>query len=378
MFEDVSDLDEIFLQLQQHYRTVLKPRKSLVIFDEMQKCQLARQAIKYFVADGRYDYIETDSLISIKKNTKDITIPSEEERITMYPMDYDEFRRALGDGDGPCILREMFHSRKPSGSAHRSAMRDLRLYMLVGGMPQAVSTYLSTKNLSAVDKTKRGIIRLYLDNFQKLDPSGAAERMFLNIPAQLSGNVSRYRPAAVLGERSYGKMATLLQVLSESKTTLFCHRCTDTNVGMDLAKDLQRYKIYLADTGLFVTLCFWDKRYTENVICDKLLSDKLEANLGYLYDNLVAQMFAAAGNNLFYYTFPKDEKHNYKVDFLLSRGNKLVPVEVKPSGYRTHKSMDEFRRRFLSRTDEGVVLYTKDRQHEGQTLFLPVYYAGLV
>ncbi len=373
LFDDLTDLNRIFLVLQQQYHVVLKPRKSLIVFDEVQRCPTARQAIKYLVADGRFDYIETGSLISIKKNTKDITIPSEEERVTLYPMDYEEFRWALGDTVSVDLLRQFYDNRSPVGAAHRKTMGDLRLYMLVGGMPQAVDTYLKTNNLSIVDQVKRGILRLYLDDFQKIDVSGNAERLFVNIPAQLSANANRYLASTVIGEKSENKMGELLQALEESKTVIFSHHCTDPNVGMSLNKDLSRYKIYLADTGLFVSLCFLDKDYTENVIYNKLLSDKLEANLGYVYENLVAQMLASSGNGLFYYTFPKDEKHNYEVDFLLSRGNKVVPVEVKSSGYRTHRSLDVFCEKYSSRIGNRYLLYTKDYFQDGQTTCLPVY-----
>lgn len=374
LFEDLTDLNKIFLNLQQHYQVVLKPRKSVIVFDEVQKCPLARQAIKYLVQDGRYDYIETGSLISIKKNTQDITIPSEEDRIAMHPMDLEEFRWALGDEVSVPLLKQWYDAQAPLGPSHRKTMCDLRLYMLVGGMPQAVNTYLETNNLSLVDKTKRKIISLYLEDFQKLDPTGKAERLFQNIPAQLSGNQSRYQPYSVIGDQSESKMTELLQALSESKTTLFSYHCTDPNVGMSLNKDLGRFKIFLADTGLFVTLCFWDKAFTENVIYQQLLGDKLKANLGYVYENLVAQMLASSGNQLFYYTFPKDERHNYEVDFLLSRGNKLVPIEVKSSSYRTHKSLDAFCEKFSSRIGERILLYTKDYQKDGTTSCLPVYF----
>ena len=374
LFEDLTDLNKIFLTLQQHYQVVLKPKKSLIVFDEVQKCPLARQAIKYLVQDGRYDYVETGSLISIKKNTQDITSPSEEDRVTMYPMDFEEFRWALGDEASIPLLKQWYDAQMALGPSHRKAMFDLRLYMLVGGMPQAVNTYLETNNLSLVDQTKRKIISLYLEDFQKLDPTGKAERLFHNIPAQLSGNQSRYQPYAVIGDQSENKMIELLQALSESKTTLFSYHCTDPNVGMSLNKDLRRFKIFLADTGLFVTLCFWDKAFTENVIYQQLLGDKLKANLGYVYENLVAQMLASSGNQLFYYTFPKDEKHNYEVDFLLSRGNKLVPIEVKSSNYKTHKSLDAFCEKFTSRIDKRILLYTKDYQKDGATSCLPMYF----
>ena len=374
LFEDLTNLNNIFMRLQQHYQVNLKPRKSLIVLDEVQKCPLARQAIKYLVADGRYDYIETGSLISIKKNTKDITIPSEEERVTMFPMDYEEFRWALGDEVSVGIVRQFYERKTPLTVSHRKTMNDFRLYMLIGGMPQAVSTYLDTNNLSFVDQTKRDIIRLYVDDFQKIDPTGNIERLFMNIPAQLSRNMSRYIPYSVVGDKSENVMVELMQALSESKTTLFCYHCTDPNVGMSLSKDLNRYKIFLADTGLFVTLCFWDKDYTENVIYDKLLSDKLDANLGYIYENMVAQMLATAGNRLFYYTFPKDEKHSYEIDFLLSRGNKLCPIEVKSSGYKTHKSLDAFCEKFSSRIGCRYLIYAKDLVKDGETTCLPVYF----
>lgn len=378
LFDDLTDLDKIFLHLQQRYNVILKPRKSLIVFDEVQNCPLARRAIKYLVADGRYDYIETGSLISIKKNVQNIVIPSEEQHLTLYPMDYEEFRWALGDEVSVGFLRQFYEKKLALGFAHRKAMYDFRLYMLIGGMPQAVETYLETNNLSLVDQTKRDIIRLYVDDFQKIDSSGAAERLFKNIPAQLNSNYSRYTPYPIIGGRSEMRTAELLQLLEESKTTLFCHHCTDPNVGMSLFKDLSRFKIFMADTGLFVTLCFWDKDYTENVIYDKMLKDKLDVNLGYVYENVVAQTLASTGNNLFYYTFPKDDKHNYEIDFLLSRGNKLVPIEVKSSGYKSHKSLDMFCEKFSSRVGDRLLIYTKDYIRDGKTIYLPVYMAGLV
>lgn len=379
LWSDIMDLNTVFLKLQQSYGVALYPRKSVIVFDEVQKCPLARQAIKYLVQDGRYDYIETGSLISIHKNTKDITIPSEEDHVSMYPMDYEEFRWALGDTATIPLLKEQLEKRLSLGDTiARTKMRELRLYMLVGGMPQAVSTYLETNNLRAVDKTKRGIIKLYLEDFQKIDSTGNAERLFKNIPAQLSANISRYQPYPVIGQQTETKMAELLQALEESKTTLFCHNCTDPKVGMSVTKDLSRYKIYMMDTGLFVTLCFWDKTYTENIIYDKLLSDKSDANLGYVYENLIAQMLASAGNKLFYYTWPKDNKHKYEIDFLLSRGNKICPIEVKASGYKTHKSLDEFCHKFSKHIGQRYLAYTKDLRKDGQTLLVPIYMAGLL
>ena len=374
LFEDLSDLDYLLLNLQASYHKTLTPRKSVIIFDEVQRCPLARQAIKYLVEDGRYDYIETGSLISIKKNIADITLPSEEDRIQMYPMDYEEFRWALNDDSTVPLLRQFWEKQHPLGAAHRTAMRDLRLYMLVGGMPQAVSTYIKTKNLRKVDEMKRKIIRLYADDFMKIDASGRISRMFMAIPSALSRNASRYVSSSVIGTVEEEKMTELLRSLEDSKTVNFAYHTNDPNVGMALTKDENRYKLFVGDTGLFVTLAFWDKSFTENVIYEKLLGDRLPANLGYVYENLIAQMLVAAGNELYYHVWPKDEKHYYEIDFLLSRSNKIRPIEVKSSGYNSHVSLDAFCMKYSSRIGERILLYTKDYQKDGETTCVPVYF----
>ncbi len=375
LFSNLMNKDFLFLQLQSIYNVVLKERKSVIVFDEVQNCPSARQAIKYLVKDGRYDYIETGSLISIKKNTRDITLPSEEERVTLYPMDFEEFRWALGDEATVPLLRTFFDSRLSLDKAHRDKMRDFRLYMLVGGMPQAVNTYLETNNFSMVDLAKRGIVRIYQDDFQKLDPTGRLETLFMEIPSQLSQTSNRYRPFSVLGDVNDDKLAELLKDLEDSKTTLFSYHSNDPNVGMSLTKDISKYKIFCADTGLFVTLAFWDKDHTENVIYQKLLNDKLSTNLGYIYENMVAQTLATSGNKLFYYTWEKDATHYYEVDFLLSRGSKLYPIEVKSSGYNSHKSLDAFCEKFSHLIGNRYLVYTKDLKKDMETLLLPVYMA---
>ncbi|MBP5136649.1 MAG: ATP-binding protein [Paludibacteraceae bacterium] len=373
LFNNLMDKDFIFLQLQTIYNVVLKERKSVIIFDEVQNCPAARQAIKYLVKDGRYDYIETGSLISIKKNTKSITIPSEEERVTLYPMDFEEFRWALGDEATIPLLRTFYEKKLPLDNAHREKMRDFRLYMLVGGMPQAVEAYIETNNFSRVDIVKRNIIKLYQDDFQKLDPSGRLETLFMEIPSQLSQTSNRYKPYSVLGDVDENKLMELLKNLEDSKTTLFSYHSNDPNVGMSLTKDISKFKIFCADTGLFVTLAFWDKSHTENVIYQKLLNDKLSSNLGYVYENIIAQMLTAAGNKLFYYTWAKDETHNYEIDFLLSHGSKICPIEVKSSGYNTHASLDAFCEKFSSKIENRYLIYTKDMKKDKETNLLPVY-----
>lgn len=379
LFENLMDLDYIFLYLQNIYQTSLYEHESVIVFDEVQQCPKARQAIKYLVKDGRYDYIETGSLISIHKNTKDINIPSEEHRVEMFPMDYEEFRWALGDETGMSLLKQVFEKRMSLGEGiNRMKMRDLRLYMLVGGMPQAVNEYLDTKNLQHVDLVKRQIIQLYADDFRKIDPTGRISKLFMSIPSQLSRNLMRYQPTPVVGNIPSDKIDELLLCLEDSKTINIAYHADDPHVGMSLTMDYGKYKLYVGDTGLFVTLAFWDKDFTENIIYNKLLSDKLSANMGYVYENLVAQMLRASGDRLFYYTFPKDKTHFYEIDFLLSRGNKLCPIEVKSSGYKTHASLDAFCRKFSDRIGQRYLIYTKDLQKDEQTLLLPVYMTPLV
>lgn len=378
LFDDLMDLDFIFLQLQTIYNVVLTERQSVIIFDEVQACPKARQAIKYLVEDGRYDYIETGSLISISKNTKDITIPSEEERVAMYPMDYEEFRWAMGDTASIPLLKQFFDKKLMLSQAHRSKMRELRLYALIGGMPQAVNEYLETNNLSMVDLVKRDIIRLYLDDFQKIDASRRIEQLFMSIPAQLNQNSNRYKPYSVLGNVESDTLQGLLREMEDSKTVMFAYHANDPNVGMSLHQDTSKFKLFCADTGLFVTLAFWDKSFTENIIYEKLLSDKLSANLGYVYENLLAQMLTASGNKLFYYSWPKDDTHNYEIDFLLSRGAKICPIEVKSSGYKTHASLDAFAEKFSKVISQKYLFYGKDLQKDGNTLLLPFYMAPFV
>lgn len=378
LFDDLMDLNFIFLRLQQIYTKTLHERESVIIFDEVQACPKARQAIKYLVQDGRYDYIETGSLISIKKNTENITIPSEEDRIQMYPMDYEEFRWAMGDTTTLPLLRIFWEKKMPLGAAHRETQKNLRLYMLVGGMPQAVNAYLDTNNMHTVDEAKRRIIHLYEEDFIKIDPTKRLSKLFMSIPSVLARNVSRYVPFSVIGKTDQDKEIELLQCLEDSKTVNMAHHADDPNVGLPNSANYDKFKLYLSDTGLFITLAFWDKDFTENVIYDKLLTDKLPVNLGYVYENLVAQMLVASGNRLFYHTWPKDEKHYYEVDFLLSRGAKLCPVEVKSSGYKAHASLDAFSAKYSNRIKDRYLIYTKDFAREEETLYVPAYMTPLL
>ena len=375
LFDDLSDLNYIFIRLQVHYGVTLHDRKSVIVFDEVQKQPMARQAIKHLVKDHRYDYIETGSLISIRKNVKDIIIPSEEMRIPMYPMDFEEFRWALGDEASIPLLKQLFDLRKPLGDAvHRKMMRNFRLYMLVGGLPQAVNKYIESNNLSAVDMVKRNIIALYEDDFRKIDETGKATAMFDAIPEQLSKNASRYKISSVVPGEKQERVMDVVKMMEESKVVNVAYHCDDPNAGLALTRNSQYYKMYAADTGLFVTLAFRSHEFTENIIYQKLLSDKIDANLGYVYENIVAQMLRSSGRELYYHTIRKpDGKGYYEVDFLVTEESKVSPIEVKSSGYKTHVSLDRFKEKYSSRVRNKYLIYTKDMKKDGDTICLPVY-----
>ena len=379
LFEDLSDMDMFFSRLRLLKGINLYERESVIVFDEVQKFPVARQAIKALVEDGRYDYIETGSLISIHKNVENIIIPSEEEVLNMFPMDYEEFLWALGDTVSMDLMREaLLHKRGFGDAINRKLMRDFRLYMLVGGMPQAVCKYIDTKDFAALDKVKRSIIRLYLNDFQKIDKTGKAKALFMDIPSQLASNANRYQPSTVIDKTRAEQLAELIFMMDDSKTVNVCFHANDPNVGNELSTNRSAYKLFMADTGLFVTLAFWDKEFVDNIIYQKLLNDTLSINLGYVYENMVAQMLVASRNRLFYYTFPDGNKHLYEVDFLLSKAAKICPVEVKSSGYNTHASLDEFCTKFSSRVGNRYLIYTKDLRQDNETLLVPIYMTGLL
>ncbi len=385
LFSHISDLNFFFLRLQSLYGITLHERKSVIVFDEVQLFPPARQAIKHLVKDGRYDYIETGSLLSIKKNVQGIVIPSEETRISMYPLDYEEFLWAIDKEPTYQLIKYSYEHLKPLGDAvNRDMMRYFRLYMLIGGMPQAVNAYLDSNDFMAVDKVKRNILELYIDDFRKIDPSGRASRLFASIPGELARNASRYKVGSVIENATATRLGELLMDMSDSMTVNFAYHANDPSVGFSLHADYNHFKMFIADTGLFVTLAFMDRNYTDNEIYRKLLSDKLGADLGYVYENVVAQMLRSAGNELFYYTFKqeiiKDGEQvpvvrTYELDFLLSRRGKVCPIEVKSSGYRSHKSLDKFFEKYSDRTHSRYLLFTKDLGKDRDVICLPIYMA---
>lgn len=372
-FDDIGNLNMFFLRLQAETGVTLYERESLIIFDEVQLFPKARQAIKHLVSDGRYSYLETGSLISIKKNVKDILIPSEEMKYQMYPMDYEEFCDATGSNYE--LLRQIYDMGMAVGQAtNRKLMRDLRIYMAVGGMPQAVEAYTEGKSFSEIDMVKRQIISLYEDDFKKIDASGRISALYHSIPAQLSRDSRKYRITTAIGKKNNTKAEELLYELIDSKTILPCYNSTDPRVSLADTKDFDSYKLYLADTGLFVTLMFIDRPITENDVYAKLLSDKLPANLGFLYENLIAQMIASTGRELFYHTWEKaGSTHYYEIDFLISERSKINAFEVKSSGTGKHESIQVFYKKFSQNVYNIYLLSQKDVGKEENLLLKPFY-----
>lgn len=373
-FDDIADLDRFFLRLQTITGVQLINRESVIIFDEVQLYPRARQAIKYLVADGRYDYIETGSLISIKKNVKDILIPSEEMKLKLYPLDYEEFLWATGN-ETYRLLKDFYDKKTAIGnSVNRKLMRDFRMYMAVGGMPQAVQAYLEKKSLREIDEVKRNIIRLYEDDFRKIDASGLSARIYKDVPSQLSQNKKRYVISSATGKKTQKRDLERLYDVIDSQTVLVSYNITKPDISLSSTKDLESYKLYTADTGLFVTLMFIDRPVAENILYEKLLSDKLPANLGYLYENVAAQMIVASGRELCYHTWLKDgSTHYYEMDFLIGQRQKVVPIEIKSSATTSHKSMDVFCEKYSKITSSPYIFSQKDISNDGQTLFMPIY-----
>ena len=293
----------------------------------------------------------------------------------MFPMDFEEFLWAIGDNSYN-ILSQLYESQKPVGEKiNRKLMRIFRLYMLVGGMPQAVQEYLDTNNFQKVDAIKRNILNLYKNDFMKIDSTGRASMLFIAIPAQLAKNFSRYKVSNVLTKDTRADdLLELVAEMKDSRTVLVSYRVDDPNVGLSTSIDLTKFKMFVCDTGLFTTLMFQDRDFTENDIYNKLLNDKLSANLGYLYENMVAQILSAKGDSLFYHTFLNEKsKHNYEIDFIVSRKNKICPIEVKSSGIKKHASLDNFYEKYSGRILNRYLIYTKDFAKDKDVFCIPIH-----
>ncbi|MCI5631847.1 MAG: AAA family ATPase, partial [Bacilli bacterium] len=378
IFDDISNLDVFFLQLQSVTSTKLYERESVIIFDEIQLAPKVRQAIKHLVKDGRYDYIETGSLISIKKNVKGIVIPSEEMKISVYPMDYEEFCWATGKDYS--ILKKIDECNKEIGQAtNRILMRDFRIYMAVGGMPQAVEAYINKNTFQEIDVIKKMIIQLYKDDFRKIDPSGRLSMMYDAIPSQLALGKTKYYLRKALNKRTSKKDEDLLYELIDSKTVLMCNNVSQPNISLNLTKNIDTYKLYISDIGLFTTMLFNNRAIISENIYNKLLSDKLEANLGYLYENAVAQIIKSNDFDLYYHTWHEEDKsHSYEIDFLVSNGNKIIPIEVKSSNINNHKSIIEFSKKYSSSVSRRILFSQHDISNDGMLEIKPLYLAPII
>ena len=374
VFEDIADQKVFFLRLQTVTGVKLYPRESVIIFDEIQRQPLVRQAIKYLVADGTYDYIETGSLISIKKNVKDIVIPSEEHKIPVYPMDYEEFMWAIGNDTYP-VLRDLYKMEAEVGNGtNRKLMRDFRIYMAVGGMPQAVDAYVNGKNFTEIDRIKRDIIDLYIDDFKKIDGSGLIGKMYESIPSQLATNKKKYMISKAIGKRKSKKDMERLADLLDSRTVIVCHNTFNPGMTLAQSRDDDTFKLYLSDIGLFTTMIFKASPKTDESIYSKLLGDKLSADLGYLYENAVAQMITASNRSVYYHTWGKENStHSYEVDFLLQDKTKLLPLEVKSSATKKHESIDAFCKKYSKNVSRAILLSQKDVGKDMSLKLKPIY-----
>lgn len=381
LFEyDSADLDLFFAKLSAFYSTRLYKRDSLIVFDEVQQFPRARQLIKYLVADGRYDYLETGSLIRLKKNTENIIIPSEEDHIELFPLDFEEFLWAMGDEVTVPLIRQCFEAKKPLGqSLHRKIMNDFRQYMLVGGMPQSVLAYIDGKNFEASDEAKRRILRLYREDVTKF-AAGYEEKVYAvfdGIPGQLSKKEKKYRLSSISKNARFRAYEDSFIWLNEAMVVNACFNSTDPNVGLALSADHATQKCYMADTGLLVTLTFMDRSFTDNELYRAILFDKLDINEGMLVENIVAQMLRRSGHRLYFYSRSDVEhrENNIEIDFLITENNRVAPIEVKSSNYRSHSSLDKFRKKFSHKIGNSYILYSKDVMEKDGIWHLPLYMA---
>lgn len=381
LFEsDSADLDLFFAKLVLFYGTPLTNRKSLIVFDEVQQFPRARQLIKYLVADGRYDYLETSSLIRLKKNVQNIIIPSEEDHIEMFPMDFEEFLWAMGDEVTIPFLRQAFEAKKPLGDAvHRKIMNSFRQYLLVGGMPQSVLAYQNGKDFGASDEAKRSILRLYREDVSKF-AAGYEDKVYAvfdEIPGQLSKKEKKYKLSAIDKNARFRSYEDSFIWLNEAMVVNTCFNATDPNVGLALSADHATQKCYMADTGLLVTHTFMDGAYTDNELYRAILFDKLDINEGMIMENIVAQMLRFNGHRLYFYSRCDNEhrENHMEIDFLIAEGKKIAPIEVKSGNYRSHSSLDKFRKKFSDKIGNSYILYTKDVLKKDGILHLPIYMA---
>lgn len=379
----LDDLNLFFMYLSNYYNVKLYERETLIIFDEVQLFPRARAAIKYLVADGRYDYIETGSLMSIKKNVQDIVIPSEERHIKMYPMDFEEFLWALGNENLMDLIRICYDDRKPLGQAlHRKAMDYFRQYLIVGGMPQAVDAYVATRDFDRVDRVKRDILELYRADIVK-HAAGyemKVEQIFDDIPAQLQKHDKKFRLSSLKKEARFRDYEDAMFWLSDAMIVNICYNSTEPNIGLKLNMNRMTYKCYMADTGLLISHAFDENGIVSEEIYKKLLFDKLEVNKGMIVENIVAQMLVAGGHKLYFYANSSrtDTASRMEIDFLTAKGktsnrHNISPIEVKSGKNYTLTSLKKFKSKYAEQTHIPYVLHTGDLKIEDGITYLPLY-----
>jgi predicted AAA+ superfamily ATPase len=380
---DSANMDLFFSKLSAYYATSLHIRDSLIILDEVQQFPRARQLIKYFVADGRYDFIETGSLIRLKKNVQDIIIPSEEEHLEMFPLDFEEFLWALGDTATGLFIRQCFDTKTALGQAlHRKVMNDFRQYILVGGMPQAVGEYVRTKDFEAVDTIKRRILKLYRDDVSKF-AEGYEDKVFAifdGIPGQLARKEKKYQLSSISKQARFRSYEDSFVWLNEAMVVNACYNVTDPGIGLALSADYATQKCYMADTGLLVTLAFLDSPYVENDLYKAILFDKLGINEGMIMENIAAQMLRRNGHKPYFYSrYDKANRENHmEIDFLISEKKKIAPIEIKSGSYKSHASLGKFIRKYSPRISNAYILYTKDVMIKDGIIHLPIYMAMML
>lgn len=388
LFDDyLDDLDTFFEMLEQFYRVKLVPRRSVIIFDEVQQFPRARAAIKYLVADGRYDYLETGSLISIHKNVKNIVIPSEERAITMYPMDFEEFLWAMGNETLMPFLSKQFTSGKPMKDIHREAMDYFRRYMIVGGMPQVVEKYVQTRDFEQVDAVKRDILAIYRNDIHKHAGRLAMKvlSIFEEIPAQLQKNERKFKLANLSKDARMRDYETAFMWLSDAKIINCCYNTTAPNIGLKLNMDRLTLKCYMADTGLLISHAFDEKQLVSSELYSKLLLDKLEVNAGMLIENIVAQMLVAGGHKLYFYSNVDNQnaENRMEIDFLIrkdvvtSRHN-IIPIEVKSSSGYTIRSLNKCINKFGEYINSPTIIHSSDYREEDGKRYMPLYLTPLL
>ena len=384
--DDMDDLDSFFRNLFLLKGRDLKGKNCVLIFDEVQLFPKARQAIKYLVADGRYDYIETGSLISIRKNIQNILIPSEEYRIKMYPMDFEEYLWALGDTVTFEAIKSAYERRKPLGdSVHRKIMKKFRTYMVIGGMPQAVSAFVEGKTFAEIDFIKRNILSLYEEDLAKYDRDNRekASVVFRTIPEQLENKNSHFKFSVIDKNARYQNYVDAVSFISESMMGNECINVTKPEVALELFADRSNFKLYMGDTGLLVTQIMKSRDETDEDLYKALIIDNLSINQGMIIENVVAQMLRASGHELYFHEYlytPEDSvrEKKYEIDFMTVKKKKICPIEVKSSGYMSHKSFDYLTKKYQLKMQDRYIIYTKDLKYKDEIMYIPIYMTMLI